>query len=146
MHRPAGCHCLGSAPAQGQPFRRHRSERAAQGLCPYARGDEAFCRALGQLGIDRVRKERMMMMKVKQVLIPLDLLRKIADLLSCWDTSSEDCSLQCDHDNVLYAVLKKLLATEVRASYTKMIFAEDDGKRRDAQMEYLNRKDEFKYY
>ncbi|MDR2694857.1 MAG: hypothetical protein LBC79_00555 [Deltaproteobacteria bacterium] len=84
-----------------------------------------------------------MAMKGKQVLIPVGLLSNIADLLGCWDTSFEDASLQRSHEDVLCAVLKKLLANEIRSSYAKMIFAEDESKRLDAKLEYLKRK---RYY
>jgi hypothetical protein len=83
------------------------------------------------------------MMKEKQVLVPLSLLDKVADLLSYWDTSFEDASLQASHAYVLRAVLKKLLAAETRASYTKMLFAENGGKRLEARQEYLKRKHDY---
>jgi len=76
-------------------------------------------------------------MNSKNILFPLEMLLKIVDLLSYWDTSPYDYSIQCDYVYVLNAIQDKLQAVELRNFYSKIVCAKDDDKRFKARMEYL---------
>jgi len=76
-------------------------------------------------------------MNSKNVLIPLELLTKVTDLLCYWDTSSYDCAIQSDYDDVMGAIQKKLEAVQLHRLYTKMVTAKDGDKRFDSRLEYL---------
>lgn len=71
------------------------------------------------------------------ILIPLELLTRMADLLSYWDLSNYDYTIQCDYDDVMSAITKKLQAIEIRKAYTKLVCAKDEDSRFYARIEYL---------
>lgn len=73
----------------------------------------------------------------KNILFPLEMLLRIADLLGYWDVSSYDYAIQCDYDLVLDAIMLKLQAAEVRKAYAKLIYAKDEDSRFFARIEYL---------
>ena len=73
----------------------------------------------------------------KNILMPLAMLIKAADLLSYWDISSYDFSIQCEYDDVMSAITKKIHAIELRNAYTKVVCAKDDDDRFFARLEYL---------
>jgi hypothetical protein len=75
-------------------------------------------------------------MKAKNVLFPLEMLLKLAGLLSYWDVSSYDYAIQCDYDEVINAVQDKLQAIELRETYAKIIKADDES-RFYARLDYL---------
>ena len=76
-------------------------------------------------------------MSSKNILMPLAMLIKTADLLSYWDISSYDFSIQRDYDDVMSAITKKLQAIELRNVYTKVVCAKDDDNRFYARLDYL---------
>lgn len=81
-------------------------------------------------------------MNSKKVLIPLNLLLKVRDLLSYWDVLEYDCSIQCEYDEVLNTISKKLHALELREIYSKIVYAENEEKRFFARMDYLQARHE----
>ena len=78
----------------------------------------------------------------ENVKIPLSLLNQTIDLLECIDleTANFDPILLCYHKIVLSAFLKKKQSLELRKSYAKIIFAENEDKQWDARMDYLQKK------
>ena len=47
---------------------------------------------------------------------------KILELLNYWDTSSYDFTIQCEHENVVNAIMKKLQSMDLRQAYSKLIY------------------------
>ena len=79
-------------------------------------------------------------MKQKNVQIPMDVFKLLIQFLEYWEVYKFDRSVQ-DEYNYVYSVLhKKLDSLELRESYAKMVFAEDEDKRFDARMDYLQHK------
>ena len=73
----------------------------------------------------------------KNVLIPLSLLERIAELLGYWDTSIYDRTVRDDYEGILRELNAKMLKLELRVTYTKIIRAKDDDARHSARMDYL---------
>lgn len=76
----------------------------------------------------------------ENVKISLSLLNQAIDLLDHIDVSSYDPTIVSEYDIVLSAFLKKKQSLDLRQSYTKIIFAENEDKRFDARMQYLKLK------
>ena len=76
----------------------------------------------------------------KNVLLPLSLVKKIIDLLCCWNTYHYDESVKQDHDEVLDALYHKLQRLEVRKAYSKIVYANSEDARFNARMEYLEQR------
>lgn len=83
-------------------------------------------------------------MKSKNILIPLDLMMKTAELLTNWDISAYDYAIQCEYDDVVDAIQKKMQAVDLRRTYSKMIYAKDENERFNARIEYLKQKHEYR--
>ena len=79
-------------------------------------------------------------MGTKKVLIPLELLKQIAELLCCWDSSSYAPSVQNSHYNAMIALLNKTQAIALHNSYSKKVKATDAAERMDAKAEYIKLK------
>ena len=76
----------------------------------------------------------------ENVKIPLTLLKQTIDLLECIDLTNFDPVLACYHQTVLSAFLTKERSLDLRKSYAKIIFAENEDKRHEARMNYLQEK------
>jgi len=76
----------------------------------------------------------------KNVLMPLDLMKKIVDLLGYWDLSSYDDVIIAEYDFVMAALMKKQQSLDLRQAYSHMLFAKDDSSRDDARVQYLHQK------
>ena len=76
----------------------------------------------------------------ENVKIPLSLLNQTIDLLECIDVANFDPILLCYHKIVLSAFLKKKQSVELRKSYAKIIFADNEDKQWEARMNYLQKK------
>lgn len=76
----------------------------------------------------------------ENVKIPLSLFKQTVDLLECIDVTNFDPILSCYHQSVLSAFLRKGQRLDLRRAYSKIIFAEDEDKRFDARMRYLQMK------
>lgn len=72
--------------------------------------------------------------------IPFSLLKKTIELLEYWDLDNYDLSVRQDYDEVLIALLKKVLSVEIRAAYSKIVYAKSDDERDEARIEYLRQK------
>jgi hypothetical protein len=83
-------------------------------------------------------------MKSKNILIPLDLMMKTAELLTNWDISSYDYAIQCEYNDVVDAIQKKMRAVDLRWTYSKMVYAKGEDERFDARIEYLKQKHEYR--
>ena len=79
-------------------------------------------------------------MGIKKVLIPLDLLKQIAELLCCWDSSSYDGAVRRSHYNAMKALLNKTQSIALHNSYSKKVKATDAADRMDAKAEYIKLK------
>ena len=82
-------------------------------------------------------------MKTKNVLIPLDLLLKIADLLLRLDTSTFNSSIQRDMNFVKGSILVKLQNCNLHEAYSEIISAKDDISRKAAWSNYLKLKNKY---
>jgi len=82
----------------------------------------------------------------QNVKIPLSLLNQAIDLLEYINVSDYDPTIVLEYDIVLSALLKKKQSLDLRQSYAKIIFAEDEDKRFDARMQYLQHKREISDY
>ena len=85
-------------------------------------------------------------MNSKKILIPLDLVMKILELLNYWDTSSYDFTIQCEHENVVNAIMKKLQSMDLRQAYSKLIYAKDEDERFNSRIEYLKQRSEYRQF
>ena len=74
------------------------------------------------------------------VKIPLVLLVQAIYVLESIDLSLYDRSFRYDFDNVLFALIKRKEAIELRDAYANIIRAKDDGSRHFARMRYLEQK------
>ena len=73
----------------------------------------------------------------KNVMIPLSLLKQVADLLEYWDTSGYAEDFRRIYADALWHLKVKLQKLELRDAYAKIISAKDDDARHDARIEYL---------
>jgi len=74
------------------------------------------------------------------VKIPISLLEQAIELLEYVDVSMYDEPIPWEYDQVLSAFRKKRLQLELRRAYAEIIFAQDEYKRFDARMRYLQKK------
>ena len=74
------------------------------------------------------------------VKIPVSLLEQAIELLEYVDVSMYDEPIPWEYDQVLSAFRKKRLKLELRRAYAEIIFAQDEDKRFDARMRYLQKK------
>jgi len=77
---------------------------------------------------------------MKNVKIPLELLSQTIDLLENIDIYGHDLSVQNDFYNVYNAFMKKRQSLELRESYSKIVFAEDEDAQSEARIRYLQHK------
>ena len=76
----------------------------------------------------------------QSVLIPLTLLSQTIDLLESWNIAEYDPAIQHDYERVYYAFLKKQQSLELRESYARIVYADNDAARHSARMDYLQQK------
>jgi len=77
------------------------------------------------------------------VKIPLSLLNNTVDLLEDIDISVYEEPIPCLYDMVLSAFRQKRERLDLRKSYSKIIFAEDEDERILARMQYLQHKRDY---
>jgi len=82
------------------------------------------------------------MTKEQNVKIPLSLLLRTIHLMEHLEIFGYDITIQNDYHDVYWAFLKKRQDLELRKSYAKIIFAEDEDARLNARMSYLQQKRE----
>jgi hypothetical protein len=79
----------------------------------------------------------------KNVKIPFSFLKRFIDLLEYWeDIRYYDSSVQLEYDAILFVLRKKILYTEIRDSYLKIVYASNDDERHYARLDFLERKKE----
>jgi hypothetical protein len=83
-------------------------------------------------------------MKTKNIIIPFDLLLNTLKLLCYFDASSYDSSIQHEYYDVVRAISNKLQKMELRRAYSNIISAKDEEDRLFAQMNYLNKRLEYR--
>jgi len=71
------------------------------------------------------------------VLIPLTLLERICELLDYWDIAKYDRAVQDDYYAIRGVLDSKMQKIELRAAYSKIIYAKDEDARHSARMDYL---------
>ena len=76
----------------------------------------------------------------KKVMIPLSLMNKIIELLGYWDASHIDPVIQLELNEVIRWLDIKKRRLELRGYYTKVVCAENEDKREDARIRYLQEK------
>ena len=74
------------------------------------------------------------------VKIRLGLFNQTIDLLESFDPKEFDPLLACCHKYVLLSLLEKRDRLNLRKSYSKMVYANDEEERFDARMKYLYEK------
>lgn len=72
--------------------------------------------------------------------IPLSLLEQAIELLEYIDVSIYDEPIPWEYEMVLSAFRKKRRQLELRRAYAEIIFAQNEDKRFDARMRYLQKK------
>jgi len=82
------------------------------------------------------------MTKDTNVKISLSLLLRTIHLMEHLEIFGYDTTIQNDYHDVYRAFLKKRQDLELRKSYAKIIFAEDEDARLNARMSYLQQKRE----
>ena len=82
-------------------------------------------------------------MSEKSVQIPLSLFYQTIDVLECLEINPSDPSHVSHLNSVLSAFQKKKQSIDLRKSYTKILFAQNDDERFDARMKYLYDKRKF---
>ena len=75
----------------------------------------------------------------KNVLIPLSLLKRIIDLMCCWNILGYDESVREDYDEVLDTLYNKLQRVDLRQAYSKVVFAKTELDRFNARMDIWSR-------
>ena len=76
----------------------------------------------------------------KNVKIPLPLFNQVIDFMECFDGYEFDPALSCYHQTILTALLKKRQSLDLRHAYSEIIYAENEDKRFNARMRYLQKK------
>ena len=76
----------------------------------------------------------------KNITIPFSLFTRIIELLEYWDVPEYTTHFRQDYDDILYALLKKKQAVELREAYAKIVYADNDDARLDARLHYLQQK------
>ena len=89
-----------------------------------------------------LEKRQMPPKKEQNVKIPLSLLLHTIYLMEHLEVFGYDLAIQQDYHEVYAAFLKKRQDLELRKSYAKIIFAEDEDARLSARMNYLRQKRE----
>jgi hypothetical protein len=88
-----------------------------------------------------------LLLKERQVLIPLWLLDDIVDLLDLWDDiSSYPENVRTDYAEVMQFLIEKLIKVRLHESYSHVVFAKDDESRNNARIEYLKRKHYYRQF
>jgi hypothetical protein len=76
----------------------------------------------------------------ENVKIPLSLVNQTIELLEYLDPSMYDEPIPWEHELVLSAFRKKRQKLELRRAYAEIIFAQDEDKRTEARIQYLQQK------
>lgn len=76
----------------------------------------------------------------KNVMIPLELLNRIAELLGYWDVSNYDPVIQLEHFDVLRSLDLKKRRLDLRDDYRNIICANNLFDRDEARITYLQHK------
>jgi len=76
----------------------------------------------------------------KNVLIPLPLLARIADLLRCWNISGYGLETRDEYYDIMRELEVKVQKLELRKAYTKIVQAKDEDSRDWARIEYLQQR------
>ena len=80
---------------------------------------------------------------VKNVTIPLPLLKSLVLLLEYWDISLLDRAVRDDYWDALSALKMKLLKLDLRDAYSRIIKAPNEDARHIARIDYLQLKNLF---
>jgi len=79
-------------------------------------------------------------MNQKNVQIPMDVFNLLIQFMEYWEIYKLDRATQDEYHYVYSVLHKKLDTLKLRESYANIIFAEDEDKRFDARMNYLQHK------
>lgn len=76
----------------------------------------------------------------KKVMIPLSLMNKIIELFEYWDVSGYDPVIQLERQEVIRCLDIKKRRLGLRDYYAKIIFSDNEDKRDEARIRYLQEK------
>jgi len=79
--------------------------------------------------------------KPKQVQIPVEIFHKIIVFLECCDTTGCEPDFQKLYRDIFSCLIDKRDSMELRESYAKVVFAEDEGQKKEALTAYLEQKE-----
>ena len=79
--------------------------------------------------------------KTKKVQIPLEIFHKIIDFLECCDISDCEPGFKKLYRDIFSCLIEKRDSMELRESYAKVIFAKNDGQKKEALTAYLEQKE-----
>jgi len=74
------------------------------------------------------------------VMIPLQLLKRVVELLEYWNLSMYDRAIRDEYGDILWLLKVKLQKIELRDAYAKIVRADDEDDRNDARIEYLRQR------
>lgn len=79
--------------------------------------------------------------KPKQVQIPVEIFHKIIAFLECCDISGCEPDFQKLYRDIFSRLIDKRDSMELRESYAKVVFAGDEGQKKEALVAYLEQKE-----
>lgn len=79
--------------------------------------------------------------KPKKVQIPLEIFHKIIAFMECCDTSDCDPNFKQLYRDIFSCLIDKRDSMELRESYSKVVFAKDEGQKKEALTVYLEQKE-----
>ena len=79
--------------------------------------------------------------KTKKVQIPLEIFHKMIAFMECCDTSDCEPDFKKLYRDIFSCLIEKRDSMELRESYAKVVFAKDDGQKKEALTAYLEHKE-----
>jgi len=79
--------------------------------------------------------------KTKNIQIPLELFKNITTFMKCCDITDCEPELQKLYRVIFSALIAKQESMDLRDSYAKVVFANDEHQRKEARAAYLEQKE-----
>ena len=79
--------------------------------------------------------------KAKKVQIPIETFHKMIAFMECCDTTDCEPDFKKLYRDIFSCLIEKRDSMELRESYAKVVFAKDDGQKKEALKAYLEHKE-----